>query len=125
MSKSPQSKTIIFFTVYPFINHHEKYELDYLLASGYKIRIINLLALVNPASVKDFPEYYNFTSKDGIKEEKVGNFRELRRLLEKIKGWRIAILVLMPRLDLLRTLNKFDIDSIVNKSHNIILVEHF
>jgi len=117
---SPQfskNKTIIFLVLYPFSKFHQKYEFTSFLDNGYKIRVINVLSLIRPNAIKDLPEYFISEKDNNFQEETADNLRELYKILNEIDGWKLVILIVPPRLDILHILYKLNIDYVEIKNH--------
>ena len=63
-------KTLIFLTVYPFNDDYaKKYGFKYLKERGYDITILNIMAILYPHAVNEFPGYTKLESVEGVEPQ--------------------------------------------------------
>jgi hypothetical protein len=100
------SKTIIFFTVYPFnSNFYEKYQFDYLMNQGYSIKIFNIFQILYQSAVGKLVNYSKLENINGISQEKIQSIGELDRCIKKIKGKKVVFMICNQSHEVLKVLS--------------------
>ena len=87
-------KTLLFFTVYPLNqDYYEKYGFDHLKKEGYKIIILNVMTILFPHAVDDLPHYMKLSPIKGVKQDLIESTEQLDRVLQRLRGKKLAILI--------------------------------
>lgn len=104
-------KTIIFITIYPFNEDYAlKYGFDIFKQRGYNVIIINVFEFIFSDDVKQSKAFpCHLMSVNSVEQICVKSGDELEIRLQNIQGWKRAVLVVYPYLQLLRILTKADV----------------
>lgn len=107
-------KTIIFITIYPFNEDYAiKYGFDILKKRGFDIVILNVLNFIYPKAVEKLPGYTILVPVCGVEQVCVKSRKDLENHLNNITGWKLAILVVIPCIKLLKVLRYASVNYII------------
>jgi len=105
--------TIVFITIYPFNEDYAlKYGFDIFKRKGFNVVILNVLSLMFSKEVIKQAGHGNLDKVSGVNQIRVKSEMDCVAHLNRIKGEKIAQLVLSPNIKLLRCLNKANVDYI-------------
>jgi hypothetical protein len=104
-------KTIIIITIYPFNEDYAlKFGFDILKNRGFEIVVFNVYEILFRETVKEYKRIFAHGSQlgpvFGINQFEVKSVKDLRKCLNDIEGWKIAILACHPYLSILKVLKK-------------------
>lgn len=107
--------TLIFVSIYPFNDDYAvKYGFDILKKRGFNITILHVLNILYSKNIaKELSHYNKLVPIAGIEQVCVKTWKDLKKYLDLIKGWRMVFLVVSPDLRLLKIFKRLSISYVM------------